>query len=69
MRALKKTNIFKFNVITLNLYLAFAGVVTNVQAEEAVETEGEYTFMQAIKDGKSLSSIRPRYENVDEDKL
>ena len=66
---MKKTNIFKINVITLNLYLAFASITTAVQAEEAVETEAEYTFMQAIKDGKSLSSIRPRYENVDEDKL
>ena len=64
-----KAKIFKFNLITFNMCLAFASASLTAQAEEAIEPEAEYTFMQAIKDGKSLSSIRPRYENVDEDKL
>jgi Alginate export len=37
-----------------------------VYAEEVVEAEEEYTFLESIKTGKSLSSIRARYEHVDQ---
>ena len=68
---MKKTNLLNINLITLNLCIAFAGFAAQVKAEEpaAIEVEDEYTFMSAIKDGKSLSSVRARYESIDQDNL
>ncbi|GAB7562164.1 hypothetical protein LG202_02030 [Methylobacillus methanolivorans] len=45
------------------LGLAIASIPT-VQAEEALP---EYTFLDAIKTGKNLTSFRLRYENVEQD--
>ena len=63
---MKKTHLLKLNLLTVNVCLALAG---NAYAEEASVTaeapEAEYTFLDSIKDGKSLSSVRARYENVD----
>jgi len=58
-----KSNL-KFNIrqVTLAVMLGFAS--NGVMAEE--EVLPEYTFMDSIKTGKSLSSIRPRYEHVDQ---
>jgi Alginate export len=56
-----------FKKITLATLLAISAL--NVAyAEDLVkeEAEEEYTFLEAIKTGKSLSSIRARYENVDQ---
>ncbi|MES2547693.1 MAG: alginate export family protein [Pseudomonadota bacterium] len=69
---MKKTHLLKFNVLTLNVCMALAGFAGSAYAEEAVVAEAaepEYTFLEAIKDGKSLSSVRARYENVDQDNL
>lgn len=40
--------------------------ITSAQAEE-LEVLPEYTFMDAIKGGKNLTSFRLRYEHVDQD--
>ena len=64
---MKKMHLLKLNLLTLNVCLALAG---NAYAEETVTAEApeaEYTFLDSIKDGKSLSSVRARYENVDQD--
>ncbi len=67
---MKKTHLLKLNLLTVNVCLALAG---NAYAEEATVAadapEAEYTFLDSIKDGKSLSSVRARYENVDQDNL
>lgn len=46
--------------------VAFSAQVHQAQAEE-IETLPEYTFMDAIKGGKNMSSFRLRYENVNQD--
>jgi hypothetical protein len=53
---------------------ALSGAAFNAIAEEAptVETpavEDEYTFMDAVKEGKNLTSFRLRYEHVEQDGL
>lgn len=55
---------------SITLATLFAISALNVAyAEDVVkeEAEEEYTFLEAIKTGKSLSSIRARYEHVDQD--
>lgn len=46
------------------LLLLALGATSSAQAEEAL---AEYTFMDALKTGKNLSSLRLRYENVQQD--
>ena len=46
------------------LLLLALGATSSTQAEEAL---AEYTFMDAVKTGKNLSSLRLRYENVQQD--
>lgn len=48
--------------VYLSVLLGFAA--TQVHAEEALP---EYTFMDAVKTGKNLTSFRLRYENVNQD--
>ena len=59
----------KYKLITLNICLALASFTTNVLAEETAPAtaDDEYTFMDAVKEGKNLTSFRLRYETVDQD--
>ncbi|PPC86235.1 MAG: hypothetical protein CTY37_06345 [Methylotenera sp.] len=67
---MKKTHLFKLNVLTINLCMALAGFAGSAYAEEpALELEEEYTFLDAIKDGKNLTNFRLRYEHVSQDGL
>lgn len=47
--------------LLLIMYFSFS---PDLMANE--ETLSEYTFLDSIKSGKSLSSVRPRYEHVDQ---
>ena len=47
--------------------LALSSASASVYAEEANEIVEDYTLLDAIKQGKSLSSVRARYESVDQD--
>ena len=56
--------------LKLSLYsalLALSGTSTSIYAETTDESVEDYTLLDAIKQGKSLSSIRPRYERVEQD--
>lgn len=66
---MKKSNLFKLNLLTFNLCLALTGFASAAHAEGATEEVDEYTFMDSIKDGKNLTSFRLRYEHVDQDGL
>ncbi len=66
---MKKSNLFKLNLLTFNLCLALTGFASAAHAEDATEEVDEYTFMDSIKDGKNLTSFRLRYEHVDQDGL
>lgn len=66
---MKKSNLFKLNLLTFNLCVALTGFASAANAEDATEEVDEYTFMDSIKDGKNLSSFRLRYEHVDQDGL
>ena len=59
----------KHNLMTINVCLALAVFSSNALAEEVAATaaEDEYTFMDAVKEGKNLTSFRLRYETVDQD--
>jgi Alginate export len=64
-----KKSLFPLKSITLATLFALSSLQA-VYAEEAVkaeEVEEEYTFLESIKTGKSLSSVRARYEHVDQD--
>ena len=63
-----KTN-FARKVMCINISLVTALFAANAMAEEAAEAEAEYTFMDSVTSGKSISSIRPRYESVNQDNL
>ena len=65
---MKKPHLFKLNLLAFNLCIALAGFNACAYAEES-ETEGEYTFLDAIKDGKNLTNFRLRYEHVSQDGL
>lgn len=54
---------FKHKMTTLAVCSVLLGFSAMAHAEE----ETEYTFLDAIKEGKNLSSIRPRYEYVNLD--
>jgi Alginate export len=64
---MKKPNTKNFTTNLLAALLVLGGAASNLHAEESIELVEDYTFLDAIKQGKSLSSIRPRYENVDQD--
>lgn len=51
--------------VTLATLLALSAL--NVVYAEDAAPEDEYTFMDAIKEGKNLTSFRLRYETVDQD--
>ena len=59
----------KYKLITLNICLALTSFTANALAEEttAAAAQDEYTFMDAVKEGKNLTSFRLRYETVDQD--
>jgi hypothetical protein len=63
---MKKTN-FNFKLSMYAAILALSGVASGAYAEETNELVEDYTLLDAIKQGKSLSSIRARYESVDQD--
>ncbi len=60
-------SIFKLHKVSCAIALAFAFASQAVIAEE--EVLPEYTFMDAVKEGKNLTSFRLRYEAVSQDGL
>jgi Alginate export len=60
-------SIFKLHKVSCAIALAFAFASQAVIAEE--EVLPEYTFMDAVKEGKNLTSFRLRYETVSQDGL
>lgn len=61
---MKSNTKFKASQVTIAVLLGLSAMTAPAMAEE--EVLAEYTFLDAIKAGKSLSSIRPRYEHVDQ---
>ncbi len=59
----------KKRLITISIYSAIAAFSGQAFAEETPAPEDEYTFMDAVKEGKNLTSFRLRYEHVDQDGL
>lgn len=59
-------NTFKTTTIATLLASAFSAMPALAE-EAAPDLIPEYTFMDAIKDGANMSSLRLRYENVDQD--
>jgi hypothetical protein len=57
-------NSLKLNIRQVSLAVMLAMASNSLMAEE--EVLPEYTFLDSIKTGKSLSSIRPRYEHVEQ---
>jgi Alginate export len=55
------------NIITLATLFAISSMGVAYAEDTAPEPEKEYTFMDAVKDGKNLTSFRLRYETVDQD--
>ena len=47
--------------------LALSSAASGAYADEANEAVEDYTLLDAIKQGKSLSSVRARYESIDQD--
>ncbi len=66
MEIANKTNTMKRSLIPLNICLALAVFAGHALAEDATPID-EYTFMDAVKEGKNLTSFRLRYESVDQD--
>lgn len=64
---MNKIQFLKKSTISMAVSLILCGSCGIAFAEEALEAEHEYTLLDAIKEGKSLSSIRPRYEHVDQE--
>jgi hypothetical protein len=58
---------FNLRKVSCAVAMTFAFASQAVIAEE--EVVPEYTFMDAVKEGKNLTSFRLRYENVDQDGL
>lgn len=58
-----------FNLCKLTCAVTLALSVTSHSAYAEEEVLPEYTFMDAIKTGKNMTSFRLRYENVDQDGL
>ena len=63
---MKNTN-FNFKLSMYAAVLALSGAASAAYAEEASEVVEDYTLLDAIKQGKSLSSVRARYETVEQD--
>lgn len=61
----KTKTVFKMNVLMACTALALSGMAQSVYAEEEAATE--YTFLDAIKDGKQMTNFRLRYENVNQE--
>lgn len=59
-----KNTSHKLKLITALIALSATAPITH--AEEATEVVEDYTLLDSIKQGKSLSSIRARYEHVDQ---
>jgi hypothetical protein len=57
----------KLSPVAFAVLLGFASLSFNAMAEE--EALPEYTFMDAIKTGKNMTSFRLRYEHVEQDGL
>ncbi|MGZ8252088.1 MAG: alginate export family protein, partial [Methylophilaceae bacterium] len=57
---------FNLRQVYLAALLGVSAMAPVAQAEEP-EVLPEYTFMDALKGGKNLSSFRLRYEHVDQD--
>ncbi|MEZ0317628.1 MAG: alginate export family protein [Methylophilaceae bacterium] len=57
---------FKLRQVYIAALFGISAASPMVQAEE-LEVLPEYTFMDAVKGGKNLSSFRLRYETVDQD--
>lgn len=64
---MKTNTIFKLNLMMAYTTLALTGFTQSALADDA--PEAEYTFMDAVKEGKNLTSFRLRYENVSQDGL
>lgn len=62
------TKNWPIKTITLATLIAIS-TLNSAYAEDAPAPEDEYTFMDAIKEGKNLTSFRLRYENVSQDGL
>ena len=62
-----KNKSFQLRFLALNMSLAFATLSGLAYAEEPTEAVEDYTLLDAIKEGKSLSSVRPRYERVEQE--
>jgi hypothetical protein len=57
----------KFNLSQVTLSVLMACTFNSQLAFAEEEVLPEYTFWDSVKQGKSLSSVRPRYEHVDQD--
>jgi hypothetical protein len=58
---------FKLNLLMACTALALSSMAQMAYAEDQVEAEPEYTFLDSIKEGKPMTSFRLRYENVQQD--
>ena len=66
--AMKMTNFnFKLSMYAalITTFGALSSAATGAYAEETNEVVEDYTLLDAIKQGKSLSSVRARYETVE----
>lgn len=64
---MKRNITFKLNLVMVAIALALSSFTELATAEEAPEVE--YTFMDAVKTGKNMTSFRLRYEHVNQDGL
>jgi hypothetical protein len=64
---MKTKTLFKMNMVMACTTLALAGMAQSAYAEEEEEAVAEYTFLDAIKDGKQMTNFRLRYENVNQE--
>jgi len=62
---MKSNASFKLNLVMACVTLAISSMAQSAYAEE--EPIAEYTFLDAIKDGKPMTNFRLRYENIDQD--
>ncbi|PPC95614.1 alginate export family protein [Methylotenera mobilis] len=63
---MKTKTVFKMNMVMACTVLALAGMAHSAYAAEE-EAVAEYTFLDAIKDGKQMTNFRLRYENVNQE--
>jgi hypothetical protein len=62
---MKTNTTFKMNMVMACTLAALAGMTQSAYAEE--EAVAEYTFLDAIKDGKQMTNFRLRYESVNQE--